>query len=128
MNIVLDLGGLGPADLAAGSSALPELMASLNVLAEPEHLPEAADWAARATSADPELHDEVLFFAPLWARFRCRSSPAPCRSRRAWTRNWPRSRHCRAMNSWRWWPPGVLGTMALPDPPAHEIRAGTTAA
>ncbi|WP_346138600.1 DUF5937 family protein [Streptomyces coeruleofuscus] len=39
--MVLDLGGLGAADLAAGPSALSELMASLHVLAEPEHHPEA---------------------------------------------------------------------------------------
>ncbi|MFI8895693.1 ArsR/SmtB family transcription factor [Streptomyces paradoxus] len=129
MSIVLDLGGLGPADLAAGSSALSELMASLHVLAEPEHHPEATDWAARAIAADPGLRDELSFFAPLWARFRCRvffpcavSLPASLDEELAAIAAQSAEEFLELVA------PGVLGTTALPVPPAHELRAGTFAA
>ncbi|MFJ7344393.1 DUF5937 family protein [Streptomyces sp. NPDC101110] len=129
MSIVLDLGGLGPADIAAGSSALSELMAGLHVLAEPEHHPEAADWAARVTSADPGLHDELLFFTPLWARFRCRlffprtlPLTADLDEELAAIATLPADAFLELVA------PGVLGTTALPVPPARELRAGTSAA
>lgn len=129
MSIILDLGGLGTADLAVGPSALSELMASLHVLAEPEHHPEATDWAARAAAAGPGMWDELSVFAPLWARFRCRLF-------------FPRTRPPSAdldeelagvaalpvEDFVRLTAPGVLGTGAQPLPPAHELRAGTGAA
>lgn len=88
-DVVLDLGGLGPADLAVGPSALSELMASLHVLAEPEHHPEAAAWTARAATADPGLYDELSVFAPPCgpATAAVCSFPAGCRRRRTWRRN-----------------------------------------
>ncbi|WP_033305999.1 DUF5937 family protein [Streptomyces iakyrus] len=129
MSIVLDLGGLGPADLAAGSSPLSELMASLHVLAEPEHHPEAAGWAAHATPAAPELRDELTFFAPLWARFRCRlffprTLPLAANLDEELTaiEALPTEEFLDLVA------PGVLGTTALPVPPARELRAGTWAA
>ncbi|MEU1576727.1 DUF5937 family protein [Streptomyces collinus] len=129
MSIVLDLGGLGPADIAAGSSALSELMASLHVLAEPEHHPEGADWAGRAIAADPALRDELSFFAPLWARFRCRlffpralPLPASLDEELAAIAGLPAEEFLELVA------PGVLGTTALPVPPARELNAGTSAA
>ncbi|MGI5195809.1 DUF5937 family protein [Streptomyces sp. CA-288835] len=129
MSIVLDLGGLGPADVTAGPSALSELMASLHVLAEPEHHPEAAGWAARAAAAGPELHEELSVFAPLWARFRCRlffprtlPPTTDLYGELAAIAALPTEDFLELVA------PGVLGTNVLPVPPARELRSGTTAA
>ncbi|MGW0759649.1 DUF5937 family protein [Streptomyces sp. NPDC002814] len=129
MSIVLDLGGLGPADLAAGPSALSELMASLHVLAEPEHHPEAVGWAARATAADPELRDELSVFAPLWARFRCRLFfPRTVPLAAGLDEELAAIGELPAEDFLELVAPGVLGTSAQHVPPARELRAGTTAA
>ncbi|MBP8537311.1 DUF5937 family protein [Streptomyces sp. MK37H] len=131
MSIVLDLGGLAPADLAAAPCAMSELMASLHILAEPEHHPEAAGWAARAAAAGPELRDELSVFAPLWARFRCRlffphTVPVPHAAsldeELAATAELPVDDFVDLVA------PGVLGTAAQDVPPARELRLGTAAA
>ncbi|MDI3405625.1 ArsR/SmtB family transcription factor [Streptomyces cavernicola] len=129
MSIVLDLGGLGPTDLVAGPSALSELMASLHVLAEPEHHPEAAAWTARAAEAGgPALHDELSVFAPLWARFRCRlffprtlPLAANLDEELAAVEALPTDAFLDLVA------PGVLGTTAQSVPPARELRPGATA-
>lgn len=127
MSIVLDLGGLGPADLTAGPSALSELMASLHVLAEPEHHPEAAGWTARA--AGPELRDELTVFAPLWARFRCRLFfPRTTLPATSLDEELTSIAALPAGDFLDLVAPGVLGTSAQPVPPARELRVGTTAA
>ncbi|MFG2023244.1 DUF5937 family protein [Streptomyces sp. NPDC048825] len=129
MSIVLDLGGLGPADLAVGPSALSELMASLHVLAEPEHHPEAAGWAARAAAAGPELHDELSVFAPLWARYRCRLFfPRTLPIAANLDEELSAIAALPAEDFLELVAPGVLGTNALPVPPARELRAGAAAA
>ena len=71
-------------------------MASLHVLAEPEHHPEATDWAARAAAAGPGIGTSCR------CSHRCgpasgagSSSPVRDRPRRTWTRSWPASRRCR---------------------------------
>ncbi|NGO48895.1 ArsR/SmtB family transcription factor [Streptomyces ureilyticus] len=129
MSIVLDLGGLGPADLAVGPSALSELMASLHVLAEPEHHPEAAGWAARAAAAGPELHDELSVFAPLWARYRCRLFfPRTLPIAANLDEELSAIAALPAEDFLELVAPGVLGTNALPVPPPGELRAGTAAA
>ncbi|TPQ22324.1 ArsR/SmtB family transcription factor [Streptomyces sporangiiformans] len=129
MSIVLDLGGLGPADFAAGPSALSELMASLHVLAEPEHHPEAAGWAARAAAAGPELHDELSVFAPLWARYRCRLFfPRTLPLAASLDEELAAIAALPAEDFLELVAPGVLGTNAQPVPPARELRAGTAAA
>lgn len=129
MSIVLDLGGLGPADLTAGPSALSELMASLHVLAEPEHHPEAADWAARAAAAGPELRDELSLFAPLWARFRCRLFfPRTVPLAASLDEELAAIAALPAEDFLELVAPGVLGTSARPLPSARELRAGTAAA
>ncbi|WP_329051176.1 DUF5937 family protein [Streptomyces violaceus] len=133
MSIVLDLGGLGPADVVAGPSALSELMASLHVLAEPEHHPEAVGWAARAVAAGDELRDELSVFAPLWARFRCRlffplvrPGTAPLAANLdeelAAIAALPAEEFLDLVA------PGVLGTNAQPVPPGDALRAGAWAA
>ncbi|MFE4212596.1 DUF5937 family protein [Streptomyces sp. NPDC056844] len=129
MSIVLDLAGLGPADVAAGPSALAELMASLHVLAEPEHHPEAADWAARAAATGPELRDELSVFAPLWARFRCRlffprtvPPVASLDEELTAVAELPKDGFLDLVA------PGVLGSSAQSVPSAVELRAGTAAA
>ncbi|MER5491637.1 DUF5937 family protein [Streptomyces sp. NPDC002490] len=127
MSIVLDLGGLGPADLAAGPSALSELMASLHVLAEPEHHPEAADWTARATAAGPGLRDELSLFAPLWARFRCRLFfPRTLPLAGDLDEELAEIGALSAEEFLELVAPGVLGTTAEPAPAPGELRAGTT--
>ncbi|GAA2407701.1 ArsR/SmtB family transcription factor [Streptomyces coeruleofuscus] len=129
MSIVLDLGGLGPADLAAGPSALSELMASLHVLAEPEHHPEAAGWAARAAAAGPDLRDELSVFAPLWARFRCRLFfPRALPLAASLDEELAAVAALPAEDFLELVAPGVLGTNAQSVPPARELRAGTAAA
>ncbi|MPY58381.1 ArsR/SmtB family transcription factor [Streptomyces spongiae] len=132
MSIVLDLGGLGPADVVAGPSALSELMASLHVLAEPEHHPEAAGWAARAAAADPGLRDELSVFAPLWARFRCRLFfpflPRTPPLAASLDEELAAIEALPAEDFLELVAPGVLGTSAQPVPPARELRAGTAAA
>ncbi|MFJ4977548.1 DUF5937 family protein [Streptomyces coeruleorubidus] len=129
MSIVLDLGGLGPADLAAGPSALSELMASLHVLAEPEHHPEAAGWAARAAAAGPGLRDELSVFAPLWARFRCRLFfPRALPLAASLDEELAAVAALPAEDFLELVAPGVLGTSAQAMPPARELRAGTAAA
>lgn len=129
MSIVLDLGGLGPADLAAGPSALSELMASLHVLAEPEHHPEAAEWAARAAAAGPELRDELSVFAPLWARFRCRLFfPRTVALAPGLDEELAAIAALPAEDFLELVAPGVLGTSGQPVPSARELRAGTDAA
>ncbi|MFH8497590.1 ArsR/SmtB family transcription factor [Streptomyces coeruleorubidus] len=129
MSIVLDLGGLGPADLAAGSSALSELMASLHVLAEPEHHPEAAGWAARAAAAGPDLRDELSVFAPLWARFRCRLFfPRALPLAASLDEELAAVAALPAEDFLELVAPGVLGTNAQAVPPVRELRAGTAAA
>ncbi|MFI6371194.1 DUF5937 family protein [Streptomyces sp. NPDC050546] len=129
MSIVLDLGGLGPADLTAGPSALSELMASLHVLAEPEHHPEAADWTARAAAAGDELRDELSVFAPLWARFRCRLFfPRALPLASCLDEELTAIAALPAEDFLELAAPGVLGTTALPVPSARELRAGTAAA
>ncbi|MEW2396718.1 DUF5937 family protein [Streptomyces sp. NPDC046862] len=129
MSIVLDLGGLGPADLAAGPSALSELMASLHVLAEPEHHPEAAGWTARAAMAGPELHDELSVFAPLWARYRCRLFfPRTVRLAASLDEELAAIAALPAEDFVELVAPGILGTNAQPVPPARELLAGTATA
>ncbi|MEU1934374.1 DUF5937 family protein [Streptomyces coeruleorubidus] len=129
MSIVLDLGGLGPADLAAGPSALSELMASLHVLAEPEHHPEAAGWAARAAAAGPDLRDELSVFAPLWARFRCRLFfPRALPLAASLDEELAAVAALPAEDFLELVAPGVLGTNAQSVPPVRELRAGTAAA
>ncbi|WP_033327051.1 ArsR/SmtB family transcription factor [Streptomyces yerevanensis] len=129
MSIVLDLGGLGPADLAVGPSALSELMASLHVLAEPEHHSEAAGWTARAAAAGPELHDELTVFAPLWARYRCRLFfPRALPLAASLHEELAAIAALSAEDFLELVAPGVLGTNAQPVPPARELRAGTAAA
>lgn len=126
MSIIIDVGGLGPADIAAGPSALSELMASLHILAEPEHHPEAAEWTARAAAVNPALRDELAVFAPLWARFRCRlfypralPVAADLREELAAIEDLPRTEFLGLVA------PGVLGASARPAPAAHELRPGT---
>ncbi|MGW0471579.1 DUF5937 family protein [Streptomyces coeruleorubidus] len=129
MSIVLDLGGLGAADLAAGPSALSELMASLHVLAEPEHHPEAAGWAARAAAAGPDLRDELSVFAPLWARFRCRLFfPRALPLAASLDEELAAVAALPAEDFLELVAPGVLGTNAQSVPPVRELRAGTAAA
>lgn len=129
MSIVLDLGELGPADVAVGPSALSELMASLHVLAEPEHHPEAAVWAARAAAAGPELRDELSVFAPLWARYRCRLFfPRALPLAAGLDEELAEIAALPAEDFLELMAPGVLGTNAQPVPPARELRAGTAVA
>lgn len=129
MSIVLDLGELGPADLTVGPSALSELMASLHVLAEPEHHPEAAGWAARAAAAGPELRDELSVFAPLWARYRCRLFfPRTLPLASSLDEELAAIAALPVEDFVELVAPGVLGTNAQPVPPARELRAGTAAA
>jgi len=143
VSIVLDLGGLGPADLVAAPCAMSELMASLHILAEPEHHPEAADWTARAAAAGPELRDELSVFAPLWARFRCRlffPRAVPQRTGPPGAVP-PRVPHVASLDEelaaveelpeddfLDLVAPGILGTAAQHAPPARELRPGTAAA
>ncbi|MEU9609254.1 DUF5937 family protein [Streptomyces sp. NPDC048057] len=128
MSIVLDLGGLGPKDLVVGPSALSELMASLHVLAEPEHHPEATGWTARAV-ADPALRDELLLFAPLWARFRCRLFfPRGLPLAESLGEELTALAHLTAEDFLGLVAPGVLGTTAQPVPSARELRPDTAAA
>ncbi|CAM5735853.1 hypothetical protein STAFG_1316 [Streptomyces afghaniensis 772] len=129
MSIVLDLGELGPADLTVGPSALSELMASLHVLAEPEHHPEAAGWTARAAAAGPELRDELSVFAPLWARYRCRLFfPRTLPLASSLDEELAAIAALPVEDFVELVAPGVLGTNAQPVPPARELRAGTAAA
>ncbi|GHH59477.1 DNA-binding transcriptional ArsR family regulator [Streptomyces umbrinus] len=129
MSIVLDLGGLGPADLAAGPSPLSELMAGLHVLAEPEHHPEATGWASRAVAASPELRDELSTFAPLWARFRCRLFfPRALPLATSLDEELAAIAALRTEDFLELVAPGVLGTNAQAMPPVRELRAGTAAA
>ncbi|WP_314173883.1 ArsR/SmtB family transcription factor [Streptomyces winkii] len=128
MSIVLDLGGLDSADLAVGPSALSELMASLHVLAEPEHHPEAADWAARAAAADPVLWEELSVFAPLWARFRCRLFfPRTLPLAASLDEDLAGVAALPVEDFTELVAPGVLGTRG-PVPPPGELRAGTSSA
>lgn len=129
MSIVLDLNGLRSADVVVAPSALSELMASLHVLAEPEHHPEAAGWTARAVAARPELRDELSVFAPLWARFRCRlffprtlPLAASLDEELAEIAAMPAEDFLVELAA------GVLGTTAQQVPPARELRVGTAAA
>ncbi|MFF7312343.1 DUF5937 family protein [Streptomyces sp. NPDC008137] len=129
MSIVLDLGGLGPADVVAGPSALSELMASLHVLAEPEHHPEATGWTARVAAAGDDLHDELSVFAPLWARFRCRlffprtvPLAASLDEELAAIAALPVEDFVDLVA------PGILGSAGPRVPSAGELRAGTAAA
>ncbi|GAA2598316.1 DUF5937 family protein [Streptomyces roseoviolaceus] len=133
MSIVLDLGGLGPADVVAGPSALSELMASLHVLAEPEHHPEAVGWAARAVAAGDELRDELSVFAPLWARFRCRLffplvRPGTAPLAASLDEELAAIAALPAEEFLDLVAPGVLGTNAQPVPPGDALRAGASAA
>ncbi|WP_328339932.1 ArsR/SmtB family transcription factor [Streptomyces violaceus] len=133
MSIVLDLGGLGPADVVAGPSALSELMASLHVLAEPEHHPEAVGWAARAVAAGDELRDELSVFAPLWARFRCRLffplvRPGTAPLAASLDEELTAIAALPAEEFLDLVAPGVLGTNAQPVPPGDALRAGAWAA
>ncbi|MEV0933617.1 DUF5937 family protein [Streptomyces phaeochromogenes] len=129
MSIVLDLGGLGPADLAAGPSPLSELMAGLHVLAEPEHHPEATGWASRAVASAPELRDELATFAPLWARFRCRLFfPRTLPLAASLDEELASIAELRAEDFLELVAPGVLGTNAQTLPPVRELRAGTATA
>ncbi|MGX5214747.1 DUF5937 family protein [Streptomyces violaceus] len=133
MSIVLDLGGLGPADVVAGPSALSELMASLHVLAEPEHHPEAVGWAARAVAAGDELRDELSVFAPLWARFRCRLffplvRPGTAPLAASLDEELAAIAALPAEEFLDLVAPGVLGTNAQPVPPGDALRAGAWAA
>lgn len=129
MSIVLDVGGLGTADLVVGPSALSELMASLHVLAEPEHHPEATGWAGRAAAADPGMWDELSVFAPLWARFRCRLFfPTALPLAASLDEELAAIAALPAEDFTELVAPGVLGTSGQSVPPARELRAGTAAA
>jgi len=60
-------------DVSVGLSPLAELMASLHILAEPDHHAEARGWAGKtAAGIDGELWSELRRFSPLWARYRMR--------------------------------------------------------
>jgi DNA-binding transcriptional ArsR family regulator len=73
MVVALNLSGVGRGDVAAGVSPLAELMASLHVLAEPDHHPESRTWAAKVMDGVPEgLRADLFRFSPLWARYRTR--------------------------------------------------------
>ncbi|MFC9133345.1 DUF5937 family protein [Streptomyces sp. NPDC057099] len=129
MSIILDLGGLGPADVAAGPSALSELMASLHVLAEPEHHPEAAGWTARAAAAGDELRDELSVFAPLWARFRCRLFfPRTVPLAASLDEELAAIAALPVEDFLELVAPGILGSAGLRVPTARELRAGTASA
>ncbi|SCK26855.1 DUF5937 family protein [Streptomyces sp. WMMB 322] len=129
MSIVLDVGGLSATDLVAGPSALSELMASLHVLAEPEHHPEATGWAARAVAARPGLRDELSVFAPLWVRFRCRLFfPRTLPLAASLDEELAGIAALSAEEFVELVAPGVLGTLVQPMPPARELRQGTAAA
>lgn len=70
---MLDVAGAGASDLVAGTSPLAELLSCLHVLAEPEHHPESRTWLARAGERLPaSLTQELRYYSPLWARYRCR--------------------------------------------------------
>ncbi len=73
MVVVLDVEGARASDVAAGASPLAELLACLHVLAEPEHHPESRTWLARTGPLlTGPLAQEIRFYSPLWARYRCR--------------------------------------------------------
>lgn len=129
VSIVLDLGGLSAGHIAVGPSALSELMASLHVLAEPEHHAEAADWTARATAARPELRDELSVFAPLWARFRCRLFfPRTLPLAPSLDEELAGVEALSVEEFIDLVAPGVLGASVQSVPSASELRAGTAAA
>lgn len=113
----------------AGPSALSELMASLHVLAEPEHHPESTGWTARAAAAGPALHDELSVFAPLWARYRCRLFfPRTVPLATSLDEELAAIAALTAEDFLDLVAPGVLGTNTQLVPPARELRAGTVAA
>ncbi|EFG10476.1 ArsR family transcriptional regulator [Streptomyces clavuligerus] len=104
-------------------------MASLHVLAEPEHHPEAAAWTARAAVADPGLRDELLVFAPLWARFRCRLFfPRSLPLTTGLDEELTALAELSADAFLDLVAPGILGSTAQPVPPARELRPSATAA
>ncbi|KIF75616.1 hypothetical protein QR77_20310 [Streptomyces sp. 150FB] len=73
MVVVLDAEGADASDFVAGTSPLAELLACLHVLAEPEHHPESRTWLARVGGRLPgPLVQELRYYAPMWARYRCR--------------------------------------------------------
>jgi DNA-binding transcriptional ArsR family regulator len=73
MAIYVDLSKAQPGDVEVLISPLAELAAALHVLAELEHHPEAEGWTELVDSSlTPDLRGELRFFAPLWARYRCR--------------------------------------------------------
>lgn len=73
MVVALNLSQARRDDVLAGTSPLAELMACLHVLAEPDHHPEARNWAERISAQIPDaLRPELFRFAPLWARYRFR--------------------------------------------------------
>lgn len=128
MSIILDVGELGRENIAVGPSPLAELMATLHVLAEPEHHPESAGWTGPA-AVDPELHEELTCYAPLWARFRCRLffpralPPAPTLEAEL-----AGIEQLRPADFTDLVAPGVLGTSAFPAPEPHEVLENGTAA
>lgn len=71
--IALDLARARPARIWAVASPLAELMASLHVLAEPDHHPESRQWIDEtADRVDDDLRARLHAWAPLWARYRMR--------------------------------------------------------
>lgn len=73
MVIALDLAHARPARIWAVASPLAELMASLHVLAEPDHHPESRRWIDETASRiDDNLRARLHEWAPLWARYRMR--------------------------------------------------------
>lgn len=73
MVISLNLEHTDRREIRAGLSPLAELMASLHVLAEPDHHSESRGWAGKTADAlSGELWSDLRRFSPLWARYRMR--------------------------------------------------------
>ncbi|MFD5321284.1 DUF5937 family protein [Streptomyces sp. NPDC127098] len=73
MPVLLDLRGAKSSDVAVGTSPISELQACLHALAEPDHHLESRSWLTRTDESLPrELRHRLTWFAPLWARRRCR--------------------------------------------------------
>jgi DNA-binding transcriptional ArsR family regulator len=129
VSIILDVGELGRENIVVGPSPLAELMAALHVLAEPEHHPESAGWTRRAAAMDPELHEELTCYAPLWARFRCRLFfPRALPLAPTLEAELAGIEQLRPDDFTDLVAPGILGTASFPVPEAREVLENRTAA
>lgn len=73
MPVTLDLSGVVLSQVTTAVSPLAELQACLHALAEPDHHFAARVWLERVGSRlSDELRSQLMTFAPLWARRRCR--------------------------------------------------------